>query len=58
MTLKHGPDCWLQISNQSGYLSLIYDGPDIGEKTRNVVSYLISADVITPYDGNIAGRAA
>jgi hypothetical protein len=58
MTLKHGPDCWLQISNQGGYLSLEYDGPDVDEKAENLVSYLISADVVTQYDGNIAGRVA
>jgi hypothetical protein len=58
MTLKHGSDCWLQISNQGGYLSLEYDGTDVDEKAENVASYLISADVVTLYDGNIAGRVA
>lgn len=57
MTLKHGSDCWLQISNQGGYLSLECEGL-VDKKAENVASYLISEDVVTPYDGNIAGRVA
>jgi hypothetical protein len=49
---------WLQISNQGGYLVLEYDGPDAGEKAKDMISYFISDDVVTTYDGNIAGRVA
>ncbi|KFY01487.1 hypothetical protein O988_02709 [Pseudogymnoascus sp. VKM F-3808] len=58
MTLKHGSDCWLQISNQSGYLSLECEGSDADEKAGKLASYLISEDVVTLYDGSIAGRVA
>lgn len=59
MTLHHDSDCWLQISNRGGYLSLEYDGPDSeDDKVKSVVSYLISTDIIHQNSGTIVGTVA
>lgn len=52
ITLKHSiSDSWLQIWNWDGHLLVVYEElSTVRTVARNTVFYLVSKDVITPYD--------
>lgn len=59
INLKHEAGCWFNISNTSGMLNIAYAGEETHEdRVRDLIRYIISDTVTTPYDGLVAGRVA